>query len=165
MIILETIAWGSTALAGLFLVLMLFGVDDIFGGMFEARVVAFFGAGMGWGSIMMLDAGHSLPAALMGGVLTGAALASSALFMIIMIRKLSKSMETSDLLPVGHKAEVSIPPDASMAGMVRVVHRGQLVEFPAYFETPASAGAVVLVTSSVANKLSVRLVDEEKTMG
>jgi hypothetical protein len=165
MMILDIIAWGSTALAGLFLALMLFGIDDVFGGMFEARVVAFFGAGLGWGSIMMLDAGYPLPISLAVGVGSGVLLASAALAMVFAIRKFSKSLEPSSLLPVGQRAEVSIPPDSTMSGMIRLMHRGQLAEFPAHFETPVTAGSVVIVVSSVANKLSVRAVDSAETVG
>lgn len=155
MTILQMIAWGSTLLAALFLVLMIIGVDDLFGGMFEARVVAFFGAGMGWGSIMMLDAGQSMPVALAVGVGVGLLLGLVSLSMVLLIRRASSVTEPAVSSPVGKAAEVVIPPDSSMSGMVRLVHRGQLEEMTAKFSSSAPAGSHVIVTGVLGGKLMV----------
>lgn len=159
MILLELIAWVSTGLALVFLVLMILGLDDLFGGMFEARVVAFFGAGLGWGSLLMVENGYTVPVALATGVASGTLLGLVALGIVAAIRRASSATEPSDTTPVGSVAEVSIAPDDSMLGMVRVVHRGQLTEFPASFESKSRVGETVKVVASVAGKLKVCAVD------
>jgi hypothetical protein len=159
LILLEMIAWVSTGLAGVFLVLMLFGLDDLFGGMFEARVVAFFGAGLGWGSVLMHESGYSIPASLAAGVATGCLLGAIALGLVLAIRRASSVTESAGSSPVGQVAEVVIAPDGSMQGMVRVMHRGQISEFPATFSSPAAVGGLVEVVGSLPGKLKVRTVD------
>lgn len=159
MILLELIAWVSTGLAFIFLVLMLLGLDDLFGGMLETRIVAFFGAGLGWGSVLMAENGYSVPVALATGVATGTFLGLIALGLVAVIRRASSSTEPADTTPTGKVAEVSIAPDDSMMGMVRVVHRGQLSEFPAVFEASTKVGTSVEVIDSVAGKLKVRALD------
>lgn len=165
MIVLEFIAWGSTILAALFLVLMIFGVDDLFGGMFETRVVAFFGAGLGWGSVIAKEAGYSLPAALFIGVALGSLMGLVVLAMVWLIRRASSATEPSDLSPVGKTAEVSIAPDSSMLGMVRLIHRGHLTELPAKFESFLPSGSRVFVTGSAGGRLSVRPLDPATQSG
>lgn len=159
MMLLELIAWVSTGLAFVFLVLMILGLDDLFGGMFEARIVAFFGAGLGWGSVLMVENGHSIPVALAAGVGAGTFLGLIALGLVVAIRRASAATEPTNATPIGSAAEVSIAPDGSMVGMVRIVHRGQLTELPALFESAVQVGGVVKVVDSVAGKLKVRAVD------
>ncbi len=162
MILLEMIAWGSSLLALIFLLLMLVGIDDVFGGMFETRIVAFFGAGLGWTSILMHEAGYSIPIALASGVLSGSFLGAIALGIVMAIRRVSAATEPASSSPVGKVAEVSIAPDDSLHGMIRLVHRGQLTEFPAVFESPITIGSPVAIIDSVAGKLRVRPVDSPK---
>lgn len=163
MILLEWIAWGSTLAAFIFLVQMVLGLDDLFGGMLEARIVAFFGSGLGWGSLLMVENGYSLPASLAVGVAAGALLGAVALGFVLALRRVSASTEASAVALDGIVAEVLIAPDSSMLGMVRAVHRGQLSEFPAIFETAVPVGGMVEVVESVAGRLKVRLVDAPTT--
>jgi hypothetical protein len=138
------IAVFATAVLLLQLALMVFGLDDFFGGedlaagdgmgIISVRSITGFFGGLGWTGVIALRKGMSVPAATIVGTLVGAVLMLSvALFMkLIYSLRESGTLDYTNAIGQVGTVYVAIPPDQQGPGKVRVLVQGRVTIIAAF---------------------------------
>jgi hypothetical protein len=152
------VAWVGTGAAFLFLLLMIFGLDDVFDGWFVQRLVVSAACGFGWTGVFLQKAGWTSGMTLIVSILVGLGFSGLLLALMLLFKRSvgSPSEDVSGL--VGKTAEVVASTRGDKELKVRMIFRGTLQEFTAMKDSlePLEVGTAVKVDKVVPpNKLYI----------